>query len=436
MKRLFPDYTYGPGPRQNCWWDQTISAPDWPTHKGDLNVDVAIVGGGFTGLSAALHLAEAGVKVAVLEAATPGWGASGRNGGFCCLGGSKLSHGSLVRGFGAEAAQSYEQAEEDAVQLVADLLEQHQIDADTHSKGETQLAHSARAMEKLRRNAEASGVLHDSDDLQRLGLGGSFHGAYTNPVGFALNPRKYLFGLASAAKARGVQVFQKSPVETISKTQAGFDIESGSGHTRATNVLICTNGYSSEDMPLWLSGRYMPTQSTVLVTRPLSNAELQAQGWTSKQMCYDTRNLLHYFRLMPDRRFLFGMRGGLWSSPRAEASIRRTMRRDFQDMFPEWKDVDVTHMWSGMVCLSRKLTPYVGPVPDQPGMFAAFAYHGNGVAMGTYCGRALARVVLDKQTELPAPIAQRPGRFPLGFCRRALMPAAYAAMAIADRLSL
>lgn len=436
MKRLFPDYTYGPGPRQNCWWDQTISAPDWPTHKGDLNVDVAIVGGGFTGLSAALHLAEAGVKVAVLEAATPGWGASGRNGGFCCLGGSKLSHGSLVRGFGAEAAQSYEQAEEDAVQLVADLLEQHQIDADTHSKGETQLAHSARAMEKLRRNAEASGVLHDSDDLQRLGLGGSFHGAYTNPVGFALNPRKYLFGLASAAKARGVQIFQKSPVETIRKTQAGFDIESGSGHIRATNVLICTNGYSSEDMPPWFSGRYMPTQSTVLVTRPLTDAELQAQGWTSEQMCYDTRNLLHYFRLMPDRRFLFGMRGGLQSSPRAEAAIRRTMRRDFQAMFPEWKDVDVTHMWSGMVCLSRKLTPYVGPVPDQPGMFAAFAYHGNGVAMGTYCGRALAREVLDRQTELPAPIAQPPGRFPLGFWRRALMPPAYAAMAIADRLSL
>ncbi|MCG7520612.1 FAD-binding oxidoreductase [Ruegeria sp. Ofav3-42] len=436
MKRLFPDYTYGPGPRQNCWWDETIAAPDWPILNGDLSVDVAIVGGGFTGLSAALYLAEAGTSVAVLEAATPGWGASGRNGGFCCLGGSKLSHSAMTRQFGLEAAESYEQAECDAVQLVADLLETHKIDADTHSNGETQLAHSARAMEKLRRNAEDTGILHEAGELQGLGFGGDFHGGYTNPVGFGLNPRKYLFGLASAAESQGARLFQKTAAESIRKTQFGFDIQTGTGVIRAANVLICTNGYSSEDVPQWMSGRYMPTQSTVLVTRPLSETELQAQGWTSNQICYDTRNLLHYFRLMPDRRFLFGMRGGLRSSPKAEVAIRRTVQQDFLRMFPKWKDVEVSHMWSGMVCLSRNLMPYAGPVPNQSGLFAAFAYHGNGVAMGTYCGRALARMVLSQPDELPQPIAQPPSRFPLGSWRRALMPPAYAAMAIADRWSL
>lgn len=432
MRRLFPDYTYGLGPRTNCWWDETISSPDWPVLQGDVSVDVAIVGGGFTGVSAALHLAEAGASVAVLEAETPGWGASGRNGGFCCLGGSKLSHSAMVRQYGDSAAQDYAQAEEDAVNLVADLLNAHQIDADVHSKGETQLAHSPRAMEKLRRHAEAPGQIHEPADLPSLGLGGTFYGGYTTPVGFGLNPRKYLFGLANAARDAGAHLFQQSAVQSIRRGQSGLEVRTTAGQIKASNVLICTNGYSSEDVPAWMSGRYLPTQSTVLVTRPLSEAELQAQGWTSDQMSYDTRNLLHYFRLMPDRRFLFGMRGGLRSSPRVEAAIRQKAIKDFRKMFPEWAGVEATNMWSGMVCLSRKLTPYVGPVPDQPGLFAGFAYHGNGVAMGTYCGRALARLALGQEAGLPLPISRAPARFPLGRWRRALLPPSYAAMALAD----
>ncbi len=432
MRRIFPDYSYGPDPRYNCWWDQTIPAPDWPVHSGDLKVEVAVIGGGFTGLSAALHLAEQGRSVAVLEAQTPGWGASGRNGGFCCLGGSKLNHATLVRRYGAAAAAAYAQAEVDAVGLVSDLLARHRIDADTHSKGETVLAHSARAMNKLRRNSDASGILHEATDLPSLGLGGPFHGGYTTPIGFGLNPRKYLFGLAAAAQQQGAQLFQRSAVLEVQNTSTGYELSTPMGCVRAEKVLYCTNGYSSEDVPPWMAGRYLPAQSTVLVTRPLTDAELQAQGWTSEQMCYDTRHLLHYFRLMPDRRFLFGMRGGLTSSPKAEAGIRQKARKDFQRMFPAWAQVDVTHMWSGFVCFARDLLPYVGAIPDQPGCFAGFAYHGNGVAMGSYCGRALARLAMQQPAEVPPPIATPPGRFPLGRWRRALMPPAYALMALAD----
>lgn len=432
MKRIFPDFTYGPGPRDACWWDETITATAWPVLKGDLSVDVAIVGGGFTGLSAALNLAENGVSVAVFEAESPGWGASGRNGGFCCQGGSKLKPAMMVRRYGTSAARDYARAESDAVELVASLLAQHQIDADVHSKGETQLAHNTRAMERLRRGALDGGILHEVADLSGLGMGGRFFGGYTEPVGFGLNPQKYLFGLAAAAQSRGATLFAHSPVHRINKAGAGFNLATQGGRVQAENVLICTNGYSSEDLPAWLSGRYLPTQSTVMVTRPLTEVELQAQGWTSRQMAYDTRNLLHYFRLMPDNRFLFGMRGGLMSSPRAEAAIRRKVLKDFHRMFPAWAKVEITHRWSGMVCLTRDLVPFAGPVPDQPGMFAGLAYHGNGVAMGTYCGRALAQMVLGKSGDLPAPISQLPHRFPLGRWRRLLMPPAYAAMAVAD----
>ncbi len=432
MRRIFPDYTYGPGPRAGCWWDETSPSPDWPVQKGDQSVDVAIIGGGFTGVSAALHLAEGGASVAVFEAETPGWGASGRNGGFCCLGGSKLSHGTMARRFGEQEADAYGQAEQNAVQLVAGLLNKHEIDADTHSAGETQLAHTKRAMTRLRRYADENGTLHEANDLPALGLNGPFHGGYTTPVGFGLNPRKYLFGLARAAHDLGVQLYQKSPVQRVQKSGPGFRLTTPNGCVQADMVLICTNGYSSEDVPDWLSGRYLPAQSTVLVTRPLTEAEKMAQGWTSDQMCYDTRHLLHYFRLMPDGRFLFGMRGGLRSSDRAEAAIRHKVQRDFRRMFPAWAGVEITHIWSGMVCLSRGLVPYAGPVPGQPGLFAGFAFHGNGVAMGTYCGRALARLALGQDAGLPDPMTQPPRRFPLGRWRRAVLPPAYAAMAIAD----
>ena len=432
MRRIFPDYAYGPEPRAGCWWDDTIAAPDWSILSSGLSVDVAIIGGGFTGLSAALHLARDGASVAVLEAESPGWGASGRNGGFCCLGGSKLDHAALTRRYGLAGAQAYQQAEADAVALVADLLAEHKIDADTHSNGETQLAHSARSMERLRRMAKEQGALHDSQDLPALGFGDGFYGGYTNPIGFGLNPRKYLFGLADAAKGLGVALFQDTAALDVRSVQAGFDIRTVRATVRAAQVLICTNGYSSEDMPDWMAARYMPAQSTVMVTRPMTEAELHDQGWTTDQMAYDTRNLLHYFRLMPDRRFLFGMRGGLLASPSSEAAIRRKLTRDFQRMFPAWKGVEATHIWSGMVCLSRSLVPFAGPVPERPGMFAGFAYHGNGVAMGTYCGRALARLALGQPSELPAPISELPRRFPLGRWRRALMPPAYAALALAD----
>ncbi|NOE20621.1 FAD-dependent oxidoreductase [Ruegeria atlantica] len=431
MKRIFPDYAYGSEPRDGCWWDETVASPDWPEFQGDMHVDVAIIGGGFTGVSAALHLAEK-ASVAVFDAGAPGWGASGRNGGFCCLGGSKLGHASMQRRFGCDAALDYAAAEQEAVRLVADLLAQHQIDADTHSSGETQLAHSRRAMDMLRRNAGEAGTLHEARDLPGKGMGGAFYGGYTSPVGFGLNPRKYLFGIARAAEAMGAHLFQNSAVLSVEKTASGFVLQTQSGPVKAQAVLVCTNGYSSEDIPAWMSGRYMPAQSTVMVTRPLGRTEQMAQGWTSDQMCYDTRNLLHYFRLMPDGRFLFGMRGGLRSSAEAEAAIQRKVQQDFKHMFPAWSTVEVTHIWSGLVCLSRALTPFVGPVPDQPGMFAGFAYHGNGVAMGTYCGRALARLVLGQDARLPVVMMQTPGRFPLGRWRRVLMPPAYAMLALAD----
>ncbi|MEY8827267.1 NAD(P)/FAD-dependent oxidoreductase [Sedimentitalea sp. XS_ASV28] len=441
MRRIFPAFTYGPGPRNGCWWDETIAAPDWPVLEQDGRVDVAIVGGGFTGVSAAYHLAREGAAVAVLEAETPGWGASGRNGGFCCLGGAKTSDAALTRQFGEHGARSYRDAEYAAVRLVDQLIETLGIDVDRHSQGETLLAHRPRDMERMKREAgdltrdgDPEPILIEAADLADHGMNGPFHGALTTPVGFALNPRKYLFGLADAAQRQGAHLYQKSPVTDLRREGSAWHVKTPRGVLAADTVIVATNGYSSEDIPHWMTGRYLPSQSNVIVTRPLTDAELAAQGWHSGQMAYDTRNLLHYFRLMPDRRFLFGLRGGLRSSPSAEAQARRRNRRDFERMFPAWKEVPSVHQWSGLVCLSRRRVPFVGAIPEQSGLLAGFAYHGNGVAMGSYVGRLLADLALSKRSELPYSTAMSalPPRFPLGGLRRLLMPAAYLYYGICD----
>ncbi|THH35325.1 FAD-binding oxidoreductase [Aliishimia ponticola] len=439
MRRIFPGYVYGDQPRDDCWWTTTCALPGTPVPAGDLRCDVAIIGAGFTGLNAALELAAAGVDVVVLDAKAPGWGASGRNGGFCCLGGSKLSDADLDRRFGKQARLEWRGAEQAAVAHVAGLLSDHQIDADTHSQGETLLAHKPSRMRGIEEDAasveENYGVtadVHSRGDLAGRGLNAGFHGGITIPIGFGLNPRKYLAGLLRAVLAKGARVFSDAPVTGMEKVGTGWRLQTGAGTVMAEQALVATNGYSSEDIPPSLAGRYMPAQSSVVVTRPLTQDELARQGWTSRQMCYDSRALLHYFRLMPDNRMLFGMRGGLGASHSAENRARLRITRDFARMFPEWAGVELTHYWSGMVCLSAGLLPIVGPVAGRGGLWTALAFHGNGVAMGSYSGALAARAMLGND-QRPEVLQSAPSKFPLGRFRRAMMVPAYLGLMAADR---
>ncbi|EPX83381.1 NAD(P)/FAD-dependent oxidoreductase [Salipiger mucosus] len=438
MKRLYEPPAYGP--QGACWWAGTVPPGAWPALPGPRHTEVAVIGGGFTGLSAALHLAEGGAEVTLLEAEHPGYGASGRNGGFCCLGGAKASDAQLRRQYGEDGRTAWRATETAAVATAARLIAEHGIEADTHSEGETLLAHSPRAWRALQSGAD--GVEADHGVTPRLtppeglaaeGLGGPFHGAMTVPQGFALNPRKYHAGLARAAQTAGATLHAHTPVTAL-RRNGRWQLDTPRGRLTADRVILATNGYSSEDLPDWLRARYLPVQSSVIVTEPISAERQQAQGWTSRQMAYDTRFLLHYFRLMPDNRFLFGMRGGLTATPRAQAAISKRIRADFTAMFPAWREVAVAHEWAGLVCLMANLTPFAGPVPDHPGLFAGLGYHGNGVAMGSHAGTILADLALGRAPRGPWPEAMRrpPKRFPLGRWRRALLAPAYAVAGALD----
>ena len=441
MKRIYEPLAYGPEPVRDGFWQTTVDPLETPLFQSKHHTDVAIIGGGFTGLNAALQLAQDGVDVTLLDAETISWGASGRNGGFCCLGGGILENTQIEKRYGSDSRRAWRQAEKNAIGHVANLFDAHNIDADTHSNGETLLAHKPARWSMLQDHAEQAandyGVtpnLIHAKDLAEHGLNGPFHGALTIPVGFALNPLKYALGIAQASLKAGATLYQKSPVTRIEKG-AQFTLHSPRGKLTAKRLIIATNGYSSEDVPEWLAARFMPVQSTVLVTRPLTDNEIQAAGWTSDQMAFDSRNLLHYFRLMPDRRFLFGMRGGIFANARSDAKIKALIRNDFEQMFPAWAHVETPHLWSGLVCMNAKRAPFTGPIPEMPGAFASLSYHGNGVAMASYCGALLADLVQDKATRQPYPDVLKiaPNKIPFGSKRRWLLPPLYAMMGFADR---
>ncbi len=433
MKRLYEAPAYDTATWPDSQWRTDAQPPVCTPHHGAAKADFAIIGAGLCGLNAGLELAEAqGADVVVLDAGQPGWAASGRNGGFVSPGGTKLSDKALVARFGAEAAAGFRDFQTDAIARVARNLHDYAINADRGPGGEIFLAHRPRDFAAMRADEAALVARHGAGtrligpgDLAQAGFGGAFHGGFLSPLGFPLHPMKYTAGLAAAALARGVRIHGDSPVTAIAQQAGGWRLNTPQGHVIARKVLVATNGYSSDDVPAWLAGRTLPALSSIQVTRPLTQAERDAQGWSSQVMAADTRKLLHYFRLLPDNRFLFGMRGGLRATPGALAAIRAEGRRHFETLFPAWEGVETERFWSGLVCLTGSLTPYAGPVPGAEGLFAAFGWHGSGVAAGTLAGRMVAQAMATGANPAPEVLQTPPKRFPLPRFRRTWLRAAY-----------
>jgi len=242
-------------------------------------------------------------------------------------------------------------------------------------------------------------------------------------------------GLAEAVLNAGGRIFAYSSVDEVKSDVSGSVLYTPKGKVTAKRVIFATNGYSRDDIPGWLRARFMPVQSNILVTRKLTDPELSDQGWTTSQMVYDTRKLLHYFRLLPDGRMMFGMRGGIRATHAEDRKMHRMIRRDFEAMFPAWRHVETPWFWTGLVCLTGKRVPYVGPVEGMKGAFAGFGWHGNGIAMGTYAGRLLASLALGQDAEIPAVMRGAPLRIPLGQRRRMILPPIYKGLAVRDWLA-
>lgn len=408
---------------------------DTPPLTGEETCDIAVIGAGFTGLSAALELAGQGIGVRVLEAGRVGWGASGRNGGFACMGSHKLSYDTMIRRYGLEASRQFYDTMRQSVALVRDNLQGFGIDAWATGDGEVTLAHRPSRVQALRdEQAYLRQTFGDEteflskDDLRARGLDGpGFHAGLKGSVGFGVHPLNYVRGLARAAAKAGAKIHGGSRLVRWEEQPDGHRLHTPAGLLKAKQVIVATNGYTPEDVSPRHAGRIMPALSSIIVTRPLTEEERRTQGWTSGLLAYDSRKLLHYFRVLPNGRFLFGGRGGTDASDHGDAAYRPLLTKAFNDLFPAWRNVEITHYWRGFVCLSNDLVPYVGALDEKETVWTALAYHGNGVAMGSWCGRAVARLATRKtaREELSPVLTRRLSRFPLPAFRPLYLKGAY-----------
>ena len=396
---------------------------------GDETCDVAIVGGGYTGLSCALHLArDFNLDVRLLETGPLGWGASGRNGGFCTYPPSGRSLGELIAHYGEAEAKRFIASQVEAVDFVRTLARDENIDLQPQGDGTLHVAHHPACMAGLEEERDllnrvfgiAARLLPKAEVAETEYDSTEQFGALHNPVGFGLQPLRFARGLAAAAARAGAKLHGVSRVTHHERHDGWHRLRTPSGTLRARRLVVATNGFTRDEVVPGLARNLMPVMSNIIVTRPLTAGELAAQNWRTERPCANTRRLLFYYRMLPGNRFLFGARGDLTGKPEDAARMRRFMQRRLGEVFPAWRDVEITHNWRGFVCMTRRLTPSIGRMADDDSVFFALAYHGDGVSAAPWSGRLLAQLIGGKAelSDIPAPMRGRPPAIPFPALRR------------------
>lgn len=386
------------------FWTDDFSRPgSLKTSTIPSEVDVAIVGGGYTGLNAARVVAQNGGSVAVLEQHTIGWGASSRNGGMATTG-LKESAATISKRYGPQLGRQFWDAALDAIDLIGQLVVEEGIVCDFLRKGHVELAakpsHFAAMKEQaawLKKNFNHSMMLVGPADLgQEIGSN-VYHGGLVDEFSGGLHPAKYVFGLAEAAARHGALLCENSPVSQIVRQGKGFQlqVQPGRNSLKAKEVLIATNGYTTSLVPTIRRGVF-PAGSYIIVTPPLS-ADLQKKLSPKGRMFFDSKNFLHYFRLTPDGRLLFGGRNDLTPDLDLNESSRR-LRQQMVQVFPELQDTPITHSWTGQLGLTFDLMPHIG---REDGVWYALGYCGHGVAVATYLGTEIGLLLAGKKNRSP-----------------------------------
>ena len=406
--------------KEKNYWLETVAEPATGA-AGSLpdKVEVAIVGGGFCGLSAARVLAQRGVRVALLEAESLGWGASCRNGGMV-LTGMKLPVPTLIKRYGRETVQRMYAASLESIDLVERIVKEEGIECDFSRCGHLEVACKqahfddyAAAVARIKSEFNHELRIVSKNALQSEIGSQIYFGGMVDETSAGVNPARYVHGLAKAAQRHGACLFDHTRVTSISSQSNGpsgsFRVKTSRGALTAKEVLLASGAYTTEATPS-LRKKVIPIGSYIIATEILPDA-LASEISPRNRMIYDSKHFLYYYRLTPDNRMLFGGRAAFF--PESESTVRESaelLRRGMIEVYPQLRDTKVEYVWGGTLDFAMDVMPHSGKIV---GMHFAVGFAGHGVAAATWMGAKLAGVICGDPDDNPFSRISFPGA-PIG----------------------